>query len=119
MKDEQFMDEICYEFQEAVIDTLVTKTHTAIEQFQPQTVVIAGGVSANVTLRARLTDMIATDFPNTIFFTPEFTYSLDNAAMIASAAAFRWERMSETKKSSSHTTWKTLIADSHLTLQNL
>jgi N6-L-threonylcarbamoyladenine synthase len=119
MKDEQFMDEICYEFQEAVIDTLVTKTHTAIEQFQPQTVVIAGGVSANVTLRTRLTDMIATDFPNTIFFTPEFTYSLDNAAMIASAAAFRWERMSETKKSSSHTTWKTLIADSHLTLQNL
>jgi N6-L-threonylcarbamoyladenine synthase len=115
----EFMNEVCYEFQEAVIETLVEKTRTAIEKFQPKTLVIAGGVSANVTLRARLADMVVDHFPKTRFMTPEFTYSLDNAAMIATAAAFRWERMNETQKSTAQENWKTLTADSNLTLQDL
>jgi N6-L-threonylcarbamoyladenine synthase len=119
IRDEDFINEVCYEFQEAVIDTLVTKTHKALETFQPHTLVIAGGVSANVALRTRLRQMITSDFPHTIFLTPEFTYSIDNAAMIASAAAFRWEHMNDAQKQTAETNWETLIADSNLTLQDL
>ncbi|MDD5084055.1 MAG: tRNA (adenosine(37)-N6)-threonylcarbamoyltransferase complex transferase subunit TsaD [Candidatus Moranbacteria bacterium] len=118
-KDEQFMNEICYEFQEAVIETLVTKTRRAIEEFHPKTLVIAGGVSANTALRARLQHMVHENFPQTTFITPEFAYSLDNAAMIAAAAAFRWERMSEEQRATAQENWKTLLADSNLTLQDL
>lgn len=117
--DEAFINEICYEFQEAVIETLLTKTKKAIEQHAPKTVVIAGGVSANTTLRTRLTQMIDSHFPHTTFLTPEFQYSIDNAAMIGAAAAFRWEHMNAQQQEESMQNWKTLIADSNLTLQNL
>lgn len=119
VQDETFMNEICYEFQEAVIDTLITKTNKAIEEFRPKTLVIAGGVSSNITLRSRLADMVANRFPRTNFMTPEFTYSLDNAAMIAAAAAFRWEKMNASQKEATEENWKTLRADAGLTLQNL
>lgn len=119
IQDEDFMNEICYEFQEAVVDTLVDKTRKAIEEFRPTTFVIAGGVSANVTLRSRLADMVASHFPQTVFLTPEFTYSLDNAAMIAAAAAFRWEKMNDGQKEASQENWKILRADAGLALQDL
>ncbi len=118
-RDEDFINKVCYEFQEAVIETLVTKTRTAIQQYQPKTLVIAGGVSANITLRARLADMVAKHFPDTRCMTPEFTYSLDNAAMIAAAATFRWEYLNTQQKNGTKENWRTLSADSNLTLQNL
>lgn len=117
--DESFIDEVCYEFQEAVIETLLAKTKKAIEQYHPKTVVIAGGVSANASLRTRLTQLIDTNFPHTAFLTPEFQYSIDNAAMIGAAAAFRWEIMSAEQKKVAQKNWETLTANSNLTLQNL
>jgi N6-L-threonylcarbamoyladenine synthase len=116
LEDELFKDEICYQFQEAVIDVLVTKTRRAIERFRPKTFVIAGGVSANTELRARLQTMIEEHFPQTTFLTPEFAYSLDNAAMIAAAGAFRWETMDEKQKWAAQENWKTLRPDANLKL---
>jgi N6-L-threonylcarbamoyladenine synthase len=117
--EENFIDEVCYEFQEAVVDVLVEKSKQAIEEFQPKTFVIAGGVSANVRLRNQLRTMIAEEFPETIFSMPEFTHSLDNAAMIGAAAAFRYERMTEEQKTALNENWKTLEASANLTLSNL
>lgn len=119
ISDENFMNEICFAFQEAAIDVLLAKTKKAIEQYQPKTFVIAGGVSANVTLRSRLKQMIAEQFPNTNFITPEFTYSLDNAAMIASAAAFRWDMLSNQQKDQSKDGWKNIQANANFKLQDL
>lgn len=119
MKDETFIDEVCHEFQEAVVDVLVEKSKQAIEEFQPKTFVIAGGVSANVRLRNQLRTMIVEEFPDTTFSMPEFTHSLDNAAMIGAAAAFRYERMSEERKAALNENWKTLEASASLTLSNL
>lgn len=137
MKDETFIDEVCHEFQEAVVDVLVEKSKRAIEEFHPKTFVIAGGVSANVRLRDRLQAMIDTHnntnsgetavstavsplfTPSCLFMTPEFTYSLDNAAMIGAAAAFRFERMNDEQKKSLATNWKTLEASASLSLSNL
>ena len=91
-QDEPFVNAICHAFQEAVVDVLVTKTKRAIEEYMPTTLVIAGGVSANISLRESLTTMIQ-EFPYTTFTVPAFSYSLDNAAMIGSAAILRYARL--------------------------
>ncbi len=92
-RDEPFINGICHAFQEAVVDVLVTKTKRAIEEYSPTTLVIAGGVSANVSLRESLATMVK-EFPYTAFTVPEFKYSLDNAAMIGSVAVLRYTCLS-------------------------
>lgn len=135
MKEEHFIDEVCHEFQEAVVDVLVAKSKRAIEEFQPRTFVIAGGVSANVRLRNRLQNMIEEINNNknsgetpvetgvsplfVRFEMPEFAYSLDNAAMIGAAAGFRYERMNEEQRFALNHNWRTLEASASLTLSNL
>jgi len=93
-RDEPFINGICHAFQEAVVDVLTAKTRRAIEEYAPATLVIAGGVSANVLLRESLSTIVASEFPYTAFVVPDFKYSLDNAAMIGSAALLRYARLS-------------------------
>lgn len=116
-KDDAFVDMVCHEFQEAVVDVLVAKTRKALELHGAQTFVIAGGVSANVRLRERLQTMITQDFPDTQFLTPEFIYSLDNAAMIGVAAAYRYASLSDTERPTLMTTHLTLDPDANLPLR--
>lgn len=118
-KDEKFVDEVCHEFQEAVVDVLVGKTKKALALYAPTTFVIAGGVSANVRLRNQLRQLIDTEFPQTQFLTPEFTFSLDNAAMIGIAAALRYEHMSEADRATLSDSYHTLEPNANLPLQNL
>lgn len=118
-KDEHFIDEVCHEFQEAVVDVLVGKTKKALALYHPATFVIAGGVSANVRLRNQLRTLIDMEFPDTTFLTPEFTYSLDNAAMIGIAGALRYEHMSESDRATLTQTYLTLEPDANMPFQNL
>jgi N6-L-threonylcarbamoyladenine synthase len=117
LKDERFVASMCHAFQEAVIDVLVGKTEKALALYAPETFVIAGGVSANVRLRNRLRTLIDERFPDTQFLTPEFAYSLDNAAMIGAAAALRYEHMSDEQKQSLYQTPLTLDPDANLPLR--
>lgn len=94
LNDPDFVAEIAHEFQEAVVDTLVGKTERAIQEFQPRTLVIAGGVSANARLRERTEEMIA-PYSDCQFLMPPFEYSLDNAAMIGAAGILRYVRIGE------------------------
>lgn len=116
LKDEEFINSMCHAFQEAVVDVLVGKTKKALELYSPQTLVIAGGVSANVRLRNQLRNLIE-QFPDTQFLTPEFTYSLDNAAMIAIAAALRYEKMGDEEKKKLSQSFLTLEPNANLPLQ--
>lgn len=85
--DEQFRADVAASFQAAVIDALLVKTSRAIKKTAPASVILAGGVAANVELRKRLNDVCQElDVP---LFVPLFAYSLDNAAMIAAAGYFR------------------------------
>lgn len=119
MKDGQFINMVCHEFQEAVVDVLVVKTKKALKLYSPQTLVIAGGVSANLRLREQLNTLIKKDFTEVKFLTPEFAYSLDNAAMIGIAAALRYERMENKEREKLTHTPLTLDPDASLPLQNL
>jgi N6-L-threonylcarbamoyladenine synthase len=77
-------------FHDALVETLVEKTARAVEQFGRTRVVLGGGVAGNRTLaeamRARMQRVGAE------VFAPSPRLATDNAAMIARAGLFRFER---------------------------
>jgi N6-L-threonylcarbamoyladenine synthase len=72
-------------FQQAVIDVLFKKTMQAAREYGAKEILVAGGVSANRLLRQTFTAQ--KEFPVHI---PPLSLCTDNAAMIASAAYFRY-----------------------------
>lgn len=73
-------------FQEAIVDVLAVKTRLAAQEYHVKQVVLAGGVAANKSLRARLEQEL---HPLRIRLSyPPIEFCTDNAAMIASAAFF-------------------------------
>jgi N6-L-threonylcarbamoyladenine synthase len=74
-------------FQSAVVDLLVAKSAQALRQSGSRTLVVAGGVGANVSLRAKLVDAVSALGGKTLF--PPLKLCTDNGAMIAFAAAQR------------------------------
>ena len=73
------ISDIAYDFENAIIDVLITKTLRAAREYNIENIVIAGGVSANKKLRARCN---LERSEKKIFF-PDMAYSTDNGAMIA------------------------------------
>ncbi len=78
------IDDFCASFEQAIVDVLVKKTFRAAKKYQPKTIIVAGGVSANKKLRKTLKS--ALDIP---VLYPEPKYCMDNAAMIGAAAYFK------------------------------
>jgi N6-L-threonylcarbamoyladenine synthase len=115
-RDASYVASMCYAFQEAAVDVLVKKTERALREYAPETFVIAGGVSANVTLRTRLETLLRERFPETVFRMPPFEYSLDNAAMIGTAALFRYEHLGDPERSALRANATRLAADPNLPL---
>lgn len=111
---EEFVHAMSYEFQEAVTEVLVKKTLKAVKEYGAHTVTIAGGVSANTRLRARLGNALADKYPETQYMIPQFDYCLDNAAMIAAAAAIHYERMTPTERAAARDAYRTLDASATL-----
>jgi N6-L-threonylcarbamoyladenine synthase len=85
--DEQTRADIACAFQLAVVDTLVIKCRRALEAEGLETLVIAGGVSANRELRSRLKS--ALEKSGGRVFYPSLQYCTDNGAMIAYAGCQR------------------------------
>ena len=77
------------EFQAAAVDVLVAKSLAALEQTELTQLVVAGGVGANLQLRARLTSSAAR-LGCRVFY-PPLELCTDNGAMIALAGALRLE----------------------------
>jgi N6-L-threonylcarbamoyladenine synthase len=84
---EQVKCDIALAFEEAVVATLVIKCRRALRQEQLKTLVIAGGVSANVSLRSQLDQAVAKEGGRVFYPAPK--YCTDNGAMIAYAGAQR------------------------------
>ncbi len=114
LKSKKMTAEICAEFQQAVVDVLVRKTLHAARKYNPKTVLLGGGVSANKELRKQLGKTIKNNFKNTLYVIPDTLYSLDNAAMIAVAGYFRW-KLSKNRKPF-YNNWRNLEADANLKL---
>ncbi|HYM46927.1 MAG TPA: tRNA (adenosine(37)-N6)-threonylcarbamoyltransferase complex transferase subunit TsaD [Burkholderiaceae bacterium] len=87
---EQVRADIAREFVEAMVDVLATKTMRALNQTGLNTLVVAGGVGANMQLRARLQSDVAAR--NGQVFFPPGDLCTDNGAMIALAGLAKLKR---------------------------
>jgi N6-L-threonylcarbamoyladenine synthase len=75
--------------QAAIVDLLVAKSLRALKETGAQRLVVAGGVGANRALRSKLTNGAA-KLGAQVFY-PPLALCTDNGAMIALAAAMRWQ----------------------------
>jgi N6-L-threonylcarbamoyladenine synthase len=82
--------DIAASFQEAVVDVLVTKTVRATEATGVRDVTVSGGVAANSRLRLRLREAI--EAMGGRLFYPSLALCTDNAAMIAAAGYYNFEK---------------------------
>ena len=81
--------EVAREFEDAVIDTLLSKTKAAIEKYLPKTLIIGGGVIANKALRENFLQL-KTSYPDLEILIPEKELTTDNAVMIAAAGYIKY-----------------------------
>ncbi|TSC89851.1 MAG: tRNA N6-adenosine threonylcarbamoyltransferase [Parcubacteria group bacterium Gr01-1014_3] len=88
-------EDVAASFQQAVLDVLVGKTMRAARAYRAKSVLLCGGVSANVALRESLKE--SAEKYGMKFFVPEFEYNTDNAAMIAAAAYIQYLRKKKLK----------------------
>lgn len=79
--DTQEFYDLCAAFQDAVVDSLVTKLFRAAREVGVKDVVISGGVSANSRLRARALEVATSN--GVALHIPPIALCTDNAAMIA------------------------------------
>ena len=89
LTDEQRHD-IAASFQRVAVETVVDKAVLAFSEFQPRSIVIAGGVAANQELRKQLAERVA--------ITPHYTdmkLCTDNGAMIATLGCYKAMRGAE------------------------
>jgi N6-L-threonylcarbamoyladenine synthase len=85
---EENIKDIACSVQKAVVDSLLKKFEKAIKDLKIKTIAVAGGVSANSELRARLQQL--GDKYGCEVFIPKFSYTTDNAAMVAVAGLFKY-----------------------------
>lgn len=82
LEDSQFVSDVAASFQRVAVETLVKKLMKAAEEHELKEIHLAGGVSANKALRARVQEAC----PNALQRHPEtIRYCTDNAAMIGAA----------------------------------
>ena len=90
LNDPQTIADLCASFQEAVVDVLVEKTIAAAKRCRRSLVTVSGGVSCNSRLRDRIRAACVSHGIELRLADPALC--TDNAAMIAFAAAVRFEK---------------------------
>ncbi|MDP2929470.1 MAG: tRNA (adenosine(37)-N6)-threonylcarbamoyltransferase complex transferase subunit TsaD [Candidatus Omnitrophota bacterium] len=79
--DQELINDICYAFQENVLNELVEKAYLAAETHKVKAIVVGGGVAANTRLREKFSLTAKFSKPIKVYF-PERAYCMDNAAMV-------------------------------------
>lgn len=77
-------------FEQAAVDVLVEKTLRAAKNFKIKTILIGGGVAANIKLKENLKMKIEKELPKISYIFPQSKLTTDNGAMIAAAGYFNW-----------------------------
>lgn len=84
---EEVKSAIAKEFQDAVVEVLVSKTIDAANTYKVKSLILGGGVAANVLLREELGKKLKKEIKSAKLYLPNTTQTGDNALMIALAAA--------------------------------
>ncbi len=102
--DETAVNQLAHEIQESITDVLVKKTLRAAAQYNVSSILLSGGVSANVRLREKMASAAGSSY--SIHY-PPVSLCTDNAVYIASYAFFRGEQ----------TDWNTITAIPDLSVE--
>ncbi len=95
MKNETFKNEdIACSFQKKVIEILTDKVMLALDEYNVNQVLVAGGVSANKELRETIKNRVTSKYKNIDVVIPPMWCCTDNAAMLAMAAYYSNEEVS-------------------------
>ncbi len=81
---------IAASFQRVAIETITDKVSTAIAEFNPKSVVLAGGVAANTALRQKLESIVTCPLSM-----PDIKLCTDNGAMIAALGGWKLQTKSQ------------------------
>ena len=84
------IEDLATTFQDNVIEIITKKTMKALKEYNVKTLIMSGGVAANKGLRERLN--ILCEENNIEFTVPKIEYCTDNAAMIASAGYYAYQK---------------------------
>ena len=95
-EQKQLKEYFAFELEEAITDVLVEKAFKAVKNFPVKSIILGGGVVANLRLREKIGEK-AKDFPSLKVFLPELKYCQDNALMIALAGALNYLQSSKKK----------------------
>ena len=101
----QYIQAMCAEIQQAVIDVLLKKTIKAAKDYRIKTIMLGGGVAANDELRKQFQQKIEKELLSFKFYVPSSKFCTDNAAMLGITAHFH---RAETKP------WKNIKTDANL-----
>jgi N6-L-threonylcarbamoyladenine synthase len=103
--------QLAYEVQEAITDVLVAKTLNAVEMYNAKSILVSGGVAANLRLREKFQQTLLTNNLQytTALYIPPVPLCTDNAAYIAAYAFFR----------GSPVDWHTLTAVPDLSVEDV
>ena len=82
--------DIACSFQNRVVEILSKKTMKALKEYNVKNLIIAGGVSANSGIRKKFKELCEKEVINLTI--PNIKYCTDNAAMIAAAGYFAYEK---------------------------
>jgi len=96
-------------FEKAAVDVLISKTIKAAKEFKVKTIMISGGVAANMKLREEMAEKVKKELPQVELRIPDIIFCTDNAAMIAVVTCFK---NTETQLSN----WTKIEADANLRL---
>lgn len=83
----KIIPQICFETQEAIVDVLTKKTLKLADQINAKSIMISGGVSANLRLKSKFEYLTKNKFH---FVAPNKNMSTDNATMIAVSGYYEW-----------------------------
>jgi N6-L-threonylcarbamoyladenine synthase len=86
------------EIQQAIIDVLLKKTLRAAKDYKAKTIILGGGVSANLELKKQFAKKINSEVPGTHFLFPQIDHSTDNGLMTAITAYFHRNKKVAPKK---------------------
>lgn len=85
---EERKDDLAASLQKTIVEILMDKLIKAVKQYNPKHISIGGGVSANSGVRKAIKDFAIRKNINS--WIPELKYTTDNAAMVATAAYFKF-----------------------------
>lgn len=84
-EDEAYKEEVARAFEDAVMEVLTAKTRRALEEYDAQTLIVAGGVAASARVK-ELFNTLVHEFPALTLLIPDQSLATDNAVMIGMAA---------------------------------